>query len=132
MLCMSLITVFLDRILEDLGYNVIGNLQEGMFIPTLIGQMSAEQQKKWLKLCQDYCIIGTYAQTEMGHGMNNAVCFCHIGSLVLTASSLSSGCCHVVFIKIVNETWIHCTHWNMYSLSLLDFKELFILACLNI
>lgn len=39
-----------------------------MFIPSLLSQASAEQQKKWLPLAQDLSIIGTYAQTELGHG----------------------------------------------------------------
>jgi len=61
------------RIVGELGYNVIDNLHEGMFIPALVGQMSEEQTKKWMPLCLNYCIIGTYAQTEMGHGINTFI-----------------------------------------------------------
>eukprot|EP00210_Caulerpa_lentillifera_P003885 g3712.t1 len=43
-------------------------LHIGMFIPTLLSQASTEQQKKWLTPAQDLSIIGTYAQTELGHG----------------------------------------------------------------
>jgi len=43
-------------------------LHIGMFIPALLGQASPEQQAKWLTLAQDLSIIGTYAQTELGHG----------------------------------------------------------------
>ncbi|XP_052676453.1 peroxisomal acyl-coenzyme A oxidase 1-like isoform X2 [Crassostrea angulata] len=41
-----------------------------MFIPAL-ERLSTEQQKaKWLHLARNYQIIGTYAQTELGHGTN--------------------------------------------------------------
>ena len=39
-----------------------------MFIPALMSQASPEQQAKWLTMAQDLSIIGTYAQTELGHG----------------------------------------------------------------
>lgn len=39
-----------------------------MFIPAL-ERLSTEQQKaNWLHLARNYQIIGTYAQTELGHG----------------------------------------------------------------
>lgn len=44
------------------------DLHIGMFIPTIQGQGDAEQQKYWLPLCYSTKIIGTYAQTELGHG----------------------------------------------------------------
>lgn len=43
-------------------------LHYGMFIPTLRGQGSDEQQEKWLTLALTRQITGTYAQTELGHG----------------------------------------------------------------
>ncbi|PSC69663.1 peroxisomal acyl-coenzyme A oxidase 1-like [Micractinium conductrix] len=43
-------------------------LHIGMFIPTILGQGTPEQQAKWLPLCNRLQIIGTYAQTELGHG----------------------------------------------------------------
>lgn len=43
-------------------------LHIGMFIPTLQGQATPEQQAKWLKPSLKLEIIGTYAQTELGHG----------------------------------------------------------------
>ena len=43
-------------------------LHFGMFIPTLMGQGTAEQLEKWLQPALECKIIGTYAQTEMGHG----------------------------------------------------------------
>ncbi|KAL0487225.1 acyl-CoA oxidase [Acrasis kona] len=41
-----------------------------MFAPTLANQTNDEQRKKWLPLARDYKIMGTYAQTEIGHGSN--------------------------------------------------------------
>ena len=43
-------------------------LHTSMFMPTLRNQASEEQKAKWLNRSQNYEIIGTYAQTEMGHG----------------------------------------------------------------
>ena len=43
-------------------------LHHSMFIPTLEGQLTEEQQRKWLPLARHYGIIGTYAQTEIAHG----------------------------------------------------------------
>ncbi|XP_061534710.1 peroxisomal acyl-coenzyme A oxidase 1 isoform X2 [Phycodurus eques] len=51
-----------------------GNFQEAMglhfamFVPTLYGQCDPEQSKKWLPLAESYQALGTYAQTELGHG----------------------------------------------------------------
>lgn len=39
-----------------------------MFVPTLLGQATEEQKVKWLYPAMNHEIIGTYAQTEMGHG----------------------------------------------------------------
>ncbi|KAJ8736597.1 hypothetical protein PYW08_007253 [Mythimna loreyi] len=39
-----------------------------MFIPTLLGQADEEQKKYWVKRASNMEIIGTYAQTELGHG----------------------------------------------------------------
>ncbi|KHN75273.1 putative peroxisomal acyl-coenzyme A oxidase [Toxocara canis] len=41
-----------------------------MFIPTLQGQTDDEQLNHWLPLAVSRSIIGTYAQTELGHGTN--------------------------------------------------------------
>lgn len=43
-------------------------LNYSMFIPTLLNQGTTAQQEKWMRPSQDLQIIGTYAQTEMGHG----------------------------------------------------------------
>lgn len=39
-----------------------------MFIPALKKLGTVEQQAEWLPKALNYSIIGTYAQTEMGHG----------------------------------------------------------------
>jgi acyl-CoA oxidase len=43
-------------------------LHIGMFIPSILSQGTPEQQAKWLPLSNTLRIIGTYAQTELGHG----------------------------------------------------------------
>ncbi|XP_044530329.1 peroxisomal acyl-coenzyme A oxidase 1 isoform X1 [Gracilinanus agilis] len=43
-------------------------LNYSMFIPTLLNQGTTAQQQKWLPPSSGLQIIGTYAQTEMGHG----------------------------------------------------------------
>lgn len=43
-------------------------LHIGMFMPSILSQGTPEQQAKWLPLCNSLRIIGTYAQTELGHG----------------------------------------------------------------
>ncbi|KAJ8983313.1 hypothetical protein NQ317_010851 [Molorchus minor] len=39
-----------------------------MFIPTLMGQATIQQQAEWIQKAWSCNIIGTYAQTELGHG----------------------------------------------------------------
>ena len=57
------------RIVRELLDEPCGvDLHLGMFIPTIQGQGDAEQQKAWLPLCYNLSVIGTYAQTELGHG----------------------------------------------------------------
>ena len=43
-------------------------LHYGMFLPTIHKQATEEQKKKWLPLAEKLQMIGTYAQTELGHG----------------------------------------------------------------
>ena len=43
-------------------------LHIGMFIPTLLSQGDAEQQAEWVPPSLGLRIVGTYAQTELGHG----------------------------------------------------------------
>ena len=43
-------------------------LHRSMFLPTILAQASEAQQAQWLPLAQSYSILGTYAQTELGHG----------------------------------------------------------------
>ncbi|XP_055310444.1 probable peroxisomal acyl-coenzyme A oxidase 1 [Sitodiplosis mosellana] len=39
-----------------------------MFVPTILGQGTLEQQGEWLGRAWNMEIVGTYAQTELGHG----------------------------------------------------------------
>ncbi|KAL5236415.1 hypothetical protein ACI65C_003825 [Semiaphis heraclei] len=39
-----------------------------MFLPSLIGQGTPEQKEEWVGRAFKYSILGTYAQTELGHG----------------------------------------------------------------
>ena len=39
-----------------------------MFIPSLLSQASPEQQAEWLPKAMGLKLVGTYAQTELGHG----------------------------------------------------------------
>lgn len=39
-----------------------------MFIPAIMGQGTPQQQGYWVARCWDGSIVGTYAQTELGHG----------------------------------------------------------------
>ncbi|MED6149002.1 acyl-coenzyme A oxidase [Stylosanthes scabra] len=41
-----------------------------MFVPTIKGAGTDEQQQKWLPLAYKMQMIGCYAQTELGHGSN--------------------------------------------------------------
>ena len=40
----------------------------GMFVPVLGMQCSPSQRDKWFNRAERYEILGTYAQTELGHG----------------------------------------------------------------
>ncbi|KAM4031061.1 peroxisomal acyl-coenzyme A oxidase 1 isoform 1-T1 [Anomaloglossus baeobatrachus] len=44
------------------------DLHLGMFLPTLLNQATSEQQERFFMPAWNLEIIGTYAQTEMGHG----------------------------------------------------------------
>lgn len=44
------------------------DLHYAMFIPTLQGQMDEDQVGEWLPKAASFQILGTYAQTELGHG----------------------------------------------------------------
>jgi len=65
---------------SDEDYNIVAakinhfdealSLHHDMFCPALERLCNEEQRKKWLPLAHNYRIIGTYAQTELGHGTN--------------------------------------------------------------
>eukprot|EP00002_Diphylleia_rotans_P016704 TRINITY_DN3247_c0_g5_i1.p1 TRINITY_DN3247_c0_g5~~TRINITY_DN3247_c0_g5_i1.p1 ORF type:complete len:669 (+),score=153.34 TRINITY_DN3247_c0_g5_i1:60-2009(+) len=46
------------------------SLHYGMFLPTLLGQADEDQQAEWLPKAFNMEMVGSYAQTEMGHGSN--------------------------------------------------------------
>ena len=43
-----------------------------MFLLALENMCNEEQYKKWVPLCREPRILGTYAQTEIGHGSDVA------------------------------------------------------------
>ena len=43
-------------------------LQHDMFIPAIMGHGTEEQHRKWGEPALACAIMGTYAQTELGHG----------------------------------------------------------------
>ena len=45
-----------------------GSIHNAAFIPMIEGQATDEQKGWWLEKAYNHEIIGTYAQTEMGHG----------------------------------------------------------------
>ena len=53
---------------SHLGDLLPSELHRSMFVPTLLSQASDEQQKQWLGIAQEFKILGTYVQTELGHG----------------------------------------------------------------
>ncbi|KAL9246857.1 hypothetical protein vseg_020344 [Gypsophila vaccaria] len=59
----SLLRCFVDE-------RSFADIHWGMFIPAIKGQGTDEQQQKWLPLAYSMQIIGSYAQTELGHGSN--------------------------------------------------------------
>ncbi|XP_064805333.1 peroxisomal acyl-coenzyme A oxidase 1 isoform X2 [Oncorhynchus masou masou] len=55
-------SVFRGHHHEALGLHFV------MFLPTLYTQCNKQQLKKWVPLAESFKALGTYAQTEMGHG----------------------------------------------------------------
>uniref|UniRef100_A0A8C7MMS2 Acyl-coenzyme A oxidase n=1 Tax=Oncorhynchus kisutch TaxID=8019 RepID=A0A8C7MMS2_ONCKI len=49
------------------GWQALG-LHFVMFLPTLYTQCNEQQLKKWVPLAESFKALGTYAQTELGHG----------------------------------------------------------------
>uniref|UniRef100_A0A8C7AY67 Acyl-CoA oxidase 1 n=1 Tax=Neovison vison TaxID=452646 RepID=A0A8C7AY67_NEOVI len=72
--------IHLVNFVEPVGLNF------SMFIPTLLNQGTTAQQEKWLFSSQGLQIIGTYAQTEMGHVL------CTEGGLSLWISTWACSC----------------------------------------
>nr|XP_046186194.1 peroxisomal acyl-coenzyme A oxidase 1-like isoform X1 [Oncorhynchus gorbuscha] len=55
-------SVFRGHHHEALGLHFV------MFLPTLYTQCNEQQLKKWVPLAESFKALGTYAQTELGHG----------------------------------------------------------------
>ncbi|XP_032893235.1 LOW QUALITY PROTEIN: peroxisomal acyl-coenzyme A oxidase 2 [Amblyraja radiata] len=53
-----------------LGSELAFGVHNLVFIPTIMKLGTDAQIAKWVPLAKDYHIIGTYAQTELGHGTN--------------------------------------------------------------
>ena len=63
---------FLCRAMAAHEDNQLG-LHQVMFIPTIAKQGTKTQIDKFVQRAQNCEIIGTYAQTEMGHGKKNCL-----------------------------------------------------------
>ncbi len=70
-----------------------------MFLPTLEGQAGQEQRDKFLEAALQYKILGTYAQTEMGHGrfrqrngLSGANCSFTLLAQILNLAIVVAGC----------------------------------------
>lgn len=48
---------------DDLAFNV-----HTVFVKSIMGLGTDEQIAKWIPLAEKCYIVGTYAQTELGHG----------------------------------------------------------------
>ena len=58
-------------LLQDLaGEPLPDHLHVMMFVPAIRSLGTPEQKAEWLPRCEDYSVVGCYAQTEMGHGTN--------------------------------------------------------------
>lgn len=57
------------RVARKTYHEAVG-LHYVMFIPALSGQGTPEQCDKWLALADSLKVVGTYAQTELGHGQS--------------------------------------------------------------
>ena len=62
------ISVFMSTSLVFPNETSPTTLHAAMFMPTIESQGTEEQKQKWLKGAENNEIIGTYAQTELGHG----------------------------------------------------------------
>ena len=51
------------------------DMHSGMFIPTIMNEGNNEQKNYWLPLALDTKLIGTYAQTELGHQIETTATF---------------------------------------------------------
>lgn len=120
-----------------INYDIGLGLHHTMFIPALERLATDEQKSKWLPLALSYQIIGTYAQTELGHGTNllgletTATLDPTTDEFVLNSPKLSSmkwwpgalgkSCTHaVVLAQLVINNNNHGMHPFMVQLRSLD------------
>ncbi|XP_048404182.1 peroxisomal acyl-coenzyme A oxidase 2-like isoform X2 [Stegostoma tigrinum] len=78
-----------------LGGNLAFAVHSGVFIPTITELGTDAQIAKWVPLARDYQIIGTYAQTELGHVGSSA------NHAVVLAQLYTQGKCHGMHAFIV-------------------------------
>ena len=60
------------------NHDLAMTLHHAMFVPAIERLASNEQKAKWLPRALRYEWIGTYAQTELGHGRHYLFCLCHV------------------------------------------------------
>ncbi|XP_063052383.1 peroxisomal acyl-coenzyme A oxidase 1 isoform X1 [Engraulis encrasicolus] len=58
---------FYKSVYRGINHEALG-VHYVMFVPMLQSQGDAQQRKKWLPLVESFKVLGTYAQTEIGHG----------------------------------------------------------------
>lgn len=52
------------------GHHEALGLHFAMFLPTLYSQCDPQQATSWIPQAEAFRVVGTYAQTEMGHGQS--------------------------------------------------------------
>ncbi|XP_059196333.1 peroxisomal acyl-coenzyme A oxidase 1 isoform X3 [Centropristis striata] len=60
--------IYIYKKMAQGNYREAMGLHFSMFLPTLYNLGDPQQSKKWIPLAESYQAVGTYAQTELGHG----------------------------------------------------------------
>eukprot|EP00921_Rhytidocystis_pertsovi_P008302 GHVQ01013612.1.p1 GENE.GHVQ01013612.1~~GHVQ01013612.1.p1 ORF type:complete len:751 (-),score=81.28 GHVQ01013612.1:452-2704(-) len=63
---------YMDAMLVMTGEDFFIHVHLAMFVPTIQNMSDEEQKREWLPAATNFTILGTYAQTELGHGSNVA------------------------------------------------------------